>query len=62
MWKQVKQGLKAGKSCAELKKTVQVTQHGIFAADPQETEDAIESMCERAQTQPDWNSGKRNTE
>ncbi len=57
MWKQVKQGLKAGKSCAELKKTVRLTQHGIFAADPQETEDTIESMCERAKTQPDWDAG-----
>ena len=61
MWKQVKQGLKAGKPCAELKKTVQLSQHGMFAADPQETEDTIESMCERAQTQPDWNSGNENT-
>src|SRR5215475_12983331 len=60
MWKQVKQGLKAGKSPAELKKTVQLTQHGIFAADPQETEDEIESMCDRAQTQPDWDSGGEN--
>src|SRR5215813_10894229 len=57
MWKQVKQGLKAGKSSAELKKTVQLSQHGIFAADPQETADEIESMCDRARTQPDWNSG-----
>jgi len=62
MWKQVKQGLKAGKSSAELKKTVQLTQHGIFAGDPQETEGMIESMCERAQTQPDWNSGNGNPE
>ena len=62
MWKQVKQGMKAGKSCAELKKTVQLTQHGIFAADPQETEDTIESMCERAPTQPDWNSANGNSE
>jgi cyclase len=62
MWKQVKQGLKAGKSSAELKKTVQLTQHGIFAAYPQETEDMIESMCERAQTQPDWNSDNGNPE
>jgi len=62
MWKQVKQGLKAGKSCAELKKTVQLSQHGIFAADLQETEGMIESMCERAQTQPDWNSGNGNPE
>jgi glyoxylase-like metal-dependent hydrolase (beta-lactamase superfamily II) len=57
MWKQVKQGLKAGKSSAELKKTVQLTQHGIFAADRQETEDTIESMCDRARGQTDWNSG-----
>ena len=62
MWKQVKQGLKAGKSSAELKKTVQLTQHGIFAGDLQETEGMIESMCERAQTQPDWNSGNGNPE
>ena len=62
MWKQVKKGLKAGKSSAELKKTVQLTQHGIFAGDPQETEGMIESMCERAQTQPDWNSGNGNPE
>jgi len=62
MWKQVKQGLKAGKSSAELKKTVQLTQHGIFAADRQETEDTIESMCDRARTQPDWNSGNGNPE
>ncbi len=55
-------GLKAGKSSAELKKTVQLTQHGIFAADPQETEDTIESMCDRARTQPDWNSGNGNPE
>lgn len=57
MWKQVKQGLKAGKSSAELRKTVQLTQHGIFAADRQETEDTIESMCDRARGQADWNSG-----
>jgi cyclase len=57
MWKQVKQGLKAGKSSAELKKTVRLTQYGIFAADKRETEDMIESMCDRARTQPDWNSG-----
>jgi cyclase len=56
MWKQVKQGLKVGKSPAELKKTVQLTQHGIFASDVKETEDSIESMCERASNQPDWNS------
>jgi glyoxylase-like metal-dependent hydrolase (beta-lactamase superfamily II) len=56
MWKQVKQGLKAGKSPAELTKTLQFTQHGIFARDARETEDMIESMCERAQTQPDWNA------
>ena len=62
IWKQVKQGLKAGKPCAELKKTVQLSQHGIFAADPQETEDTIESMCDRAKSQPDWNSGNRNPE
>jgi len=62
MWKQVKQGLKAGKSSAELKKTVQLTQHGIFAADRQETEDTIESMCDRARIQPDWNSGNGNSE
>ena len=60
MWKQVKKGLKAGKSSAELKKTVQLTQHGIFASDRRETEDMIESMCDRAQTQPDWNSGNGN--
>jgi hypothetical protein len=41
---------------------VQLTQHGIFAGDPQETEGMIESMCERAQTQPDWNSGNGNPE
>ena len=59
MWKQVKQGLKAGKSAAELRKTLQFTEHGIFARDARETEDMIESMCERAQTQPDWNPGPR---
>lgn len=53
MWKQVKQGLKAGKSPAELTKTLQFTGHGIFARDRKETEDMIESMCERAQTQPE---------
>ena len=57
MWNQVKQGLKAGKSAAELKKTLQFTEHGIFARDKRETEDMIESMCERAQSQPDWNPG-----
>src|ERR1043165_1042639 len=57
MWNQVKQGLKAGKSSAELKKTLQFTPHGIFARDTRETEDMIESMCERAQAQPDWNAG-----
>ena len=57
MWNQVKQGLKAGKSPAELKKTLQFTKHGIFARDARETEDMIESMCERAPTQPDWNPG-----
>ena len=62
MWKQVKQGLKAGKSPAELKKTLQFTQHGIFARDPRETEDMVESMCERARTQPDWNSGPGESE
>jgi hypothetical protein len=60
--REVKQGLKAGKSPAELKKTVQLTQHGIFARDPRETAGMIESMCERAQTQPDWNSGNGNPE
>src|SRR4029078_7941348 len=54
MWNQVKQGLKAGKSPAELKKTLQFTEHGIFARDAREIEDVIESMCDRAQTQPDW--------
>jgi hypothetical protein len=39
-----------------------LTQHGIFAGDLQETEGMIESMCERAQTQPDWNSGNGNPE
>jgi glyoxylase-like metal-dependent hydrolase (beta-lactamase superfamily II) len=57
MWNQVKQGLKAGKSAAELKKTQQFTEHGVFARDARETEDMIESMRARAQTQPDWNPG-----
>jgi glyoxylase-like metal-dependent hydrolase (beta-lactamase superfamily II) len=61
MWNQVKEGLKAGKSAAELKKkTLRFTEHGIFGRDARETEDMIESMCERAQTQPDWNPGPGN--
>jgi glyoxylase-like metal-dependent hydrolase (beta-lactamase superfamily II) len=49
LWKQVAAGKKAGKTADDLVKTVDLSKHGDFAADPQQNASAIRQVFRKVQ-------------
>ena len=48
LWKQVSAGKRAGKTAAQLIQEINLTPHGDFAADPQQTASAVRNVYAKA--------------